>query len=233
MTNTVASTNAADLIPYTGFYALSSGSGSFLLIDTNFIYNNGAITYEASITISTDGVSSDKYDFAQCCTFADNVLTVSNGTSTVASVTLSSVNSGGVVSALSGTVGGVQVTGTTPFNPIEIDVFAAEYYETLQTSGGPVYVAKFRINTDGSIAYRPDDGGDLVPVQLYAYNYAMFVIEFAVAGKTITFEMGTAPGSGRVAGNSANGSMLISIGKVTPYPPMQATPAPQLADAQA
>ena len=231
MTNTVASTNAADLIPFTGFYTLSSGSGSFLLIDTNFIYSGGVITYEASVTLSTDGAASDKYDFAQYCTFVENVLTVSNGAQTVATATLSNVNSGGIVSMLNGTVKGVAVTGTTPFNPIQIDVFAADYYQALQTPVGTQYVLTFQINADGSVAYRPDTRGDLLPIDVYAYNYAMFVIEFAVNGQTVTFEMGTASGSGRVAGNSANGGMLVSICNITPYPPAQSKAPRELAHA--
>lgn len=231
MTNVVASTNAADLIPFTGFYALSAGSGSFILIDTNLINADGAITYEASITLSLEGTSSGKYDFAACCTFVNNVLTVNNGAQVIASVTLSSVNSGGIVSQLSGTYDGVPVKGSTPFNPIPMDVFATTYYDAIQTTEGAIYVETLKIEPNGAVYYRPDGYGELLPVDAYFYNYAMFVIEFVVAGQKTTLEMGTASGSGRVAGNSNKGGLLVSICNVTPYPPRQSRVHRQLAHA--
>ena len=220
MSNSVTGTNAADLVPFTGYYTLDAGTGSFLLIDTNLIYIDGAISHEASITISADGVSSDTYAFAQCGAFADGVLTVAWDGQTIAQVTLAGNAGNGNITTLNGTVNGATVSAVNPFNPIPMSVFAAEYYDKLEMTTTPLYVAKFRIGADGSVAYN-GEGGELQPVTQYAFNYAMFVIQFAAGGQTVTFEMGTAPGSGRVAGNSANGGMLVSIGKTTKYPPQQ------------
>jgi hypothetical protein len=210
---------AEQLVPFTGYYTLDAGSGSFLLIDTNLLYDGGK-SYEATVTISLDGISSSVYDVDSCCTFLNNTLTVTDdGGRMIAVVYLYASGSGSALSGtiqLSDTMQPTPVTGVSPFGPIELPVFAAGYYEPLLFSASPPYDAsslfagpQLVINADYSVSYGAE--GDLVPVPAYTYNYAMFVISFELNGSWNTFEMGTMKACGRVAGNSAKAGLLVSM----------------------
>lgn len=217
--NPVVSSVAEALVPFTGYYTLSAGSGSFVLVDTNFLYAlvDGApvLTYKSTITLSLDGVSSAVFDADACCTFESGNLTVAYDGIVAAELYLYNDASNGNVSSLTGTVMGTAVTGSTPFNPIEMQTFATTYYEAVD--GG--FQMRLTINDDYSVWYS-DGTGQPVQIQEYFYNYAMFVVGFEVNGGKQTFEMGTTAGNGRVAGNSANATLFVSVTSSNTYPPV-------------
>lgn len=210
----MASTNPVDLlITYTGYYALDGRPGAFVLVDTNLIYAlDGATaigTNTATITIAMDDVSSTIYAFDGHCSFDGRTLTVTDDGRLIAS--LNFYKDDNQVSAFSGTIHGDPVTARTPFNPIQLPVFATDYF----TIGGQDVM--LRIGADYSVFCRLNDG-ILTRIDEYSYNYAMFVIEFTAGGETNAFEMGTAMGFGRVAGNSARAGLLVSIRQVNREP---------------
>ena len=214
-------TPAQAIVPYTGFYTLDAETGSFVLVDTNYAWAAGTALYGAQVSISTDGQTSTVYTVGNGdCTYSDGTLTIMDGQTTVADLTFSAAPGG---ATLSGTIEGNSVTGSTPFAPIEMKVFAGTYYEQTGSIGsGPMttylYTPRLVIGADGNVSYAPADDGNLIAVPNYWYDYAMFVISFAVDGKAVTFEMGTSAGWGRVAGDASVGGMLVSIRQNQPAP---------------
>lgn len=219
MGNSSNTNTAEQLVPFAGFYTLDTGGGSFFLVDTSFIYQiNDAgvagITHAATITICMDGKSSSVYDFASCCTFDSGNLTVAGDGKQVADVNLYKDYTNGNISALRGTINGTNVTGVTPFNPVQLQVFATTYSEL---SGG-TFEGRLKIGADLSVWYRAGSD-DYVQVRSYYYNHAMFTMAFELNGQGYEFEMGTTPGAGRVAGNAAKAGLLLSILSSKSYPP--------------
>ena len=197
-----------ELITYTGYYALNEFPGGFVLVDTNLIYDFGNRINTATITISIDGVNSSVFAFAGHCSFDGRRLIVrDSGGGEIASLNFYKDPDRGLMSAFTGGIDGMGVSGQTPFNPILLPEFAADYY--------PIGVPDFQLSMrqDYSVFFRLNNG-DVIRIDEYSYNYAMFVIQFAAGGQTNTFEMGTAMGYGRVAGNSAHAGLLVSIQNV-------------------
>jgi hypothetical protein len=212
------------LVQFTGFYALEGRPGAFVLIDTNLIYTRPApdvmptMVNQASVSICIDGTSVDEFAFDPCCTFDGRHLTVTLDKKVVAKLRLFKDHSDGNSSGLTGTIGGHAVHGTTPFGPIALPVFAGEYF--LQQPDGS-YQPQLEIGADYSVSY--NSGTGFSPVTAYGFNFAMFVIQFEAIvdkkPKLVTYEMGTTPKNGLVAGNSAGGTLLVSIRKTNVYPP--------------
>lgn len=218
-----ATSPAQAIIPYTGFYTLDPSIGSFVLVDTNFAAMAGAPApvYGAQVSLSTDGKTSTVYVVGSAgCTFDDTTLTITDGATTVATLAFAT---GGGTTSVSGTIGAATVSGETPFAPIELSVFAGTYYtQTGAIGSGPsatyLYAPKLKIDADGTVSYAFGTDGVWTTVPNYWYDYAMFVVSFAVDGKPMTFEMGTSAGWGRVAGDAGGGSMLVSIQQNQPIP---------------
>lgn len=222
-----AENQARALIPFTGFYTLDAQTGAFVLVDTNYVYqylaqpttSMGVLTYAATVTVSMDGANSTVYLVGENCSFDGATLTLPD----LGSLTFTQNVSGGNLASVNGMIGGVPVSGSTPFNAIQPAVFAATYYDQIgsTTSGGVTtynYTPRLKINQDGSVYFAAENNGEWTQVLTYAYNFAMFVIEFKFNGATQTFEMGTASGWGRVAGNATGGSMLVTIRQNQPLP---------------
>jgi hypothetical protein len=222
---------AQALIPFTGFYTLDAATGSFVMVDTNSVWLDGEVEYDAKITISSDGQTSETYPLGPNCKYSDGslVITDSEG-STIADLALS--EQAGVCS-IQGTIGGTDVAGSTPFGPIPLSIWSGTYYRQGKPTSdiSPVqypFEAALQIEADGTVQFAVE-GGTLQPVPSYWYDYGMFVVIFkleqAASGadtpqKTLsyTFEMGTASGWGRVAGDATDGSMLVSIRLNEPAP---------------
>jgi hypothetical protein len=219
MMNDKASLSPAEaLIPFTGYYALSIGNDSFVMVDTNSIWHGiDNLEYSATITISTDGDTSAKYPLGPNCTYNDGHLLITNPAGdTIASLYFS--NELGTAE-VSGTIGGVHVAGGTPFGPVPVKTWAGTYYQ----QGEPVtpidppqypYTPILQVDLDGTVHFAAN-GGPLQPVATYWYDYGMFVIGL---GPTSIFEMGTSSGWGRVAGNATDGGMLVNIRLQEPVP---------------
>jgi hypothetical protein len=212
------------LIPFTGFYALENHPGGFVLIDTNLVYHAAPApdtmpsrVNEATVSICIDGVTINNYAFPDYCRFDGHHLTVADNGKTIAHLGLDKDHSNGNISALGGTIGGHPAHGKSPFNPIHLPLFAGEYYELV--SGA--YQPRLQINADYAVFYQDGTSG-FQPVAAYGYNYAMFVIQMVTAGgQTITYEMGTTPKNGLVAGDATKGAELVTIRKANVFPPPQ------------
>lgn len=213
------------LLPFTGYYTLDSGVGNFLLIDTNLIYmlqdDGPSFVLTATVTLHGDEQPSAVFDFDTCCTFENDNLTVTLQGAKIVDVRLYKDYSNGNSSALEGTIGATKVKGVTPFSPIQLPVFAAKYYDL----GGETDQPRLIIDPDYSLWYR-QGSDEPVQIKTYGYNYAMFVIQFMLNGNLLAFEMGTAHGYGRVAGNAAKGGLLVSVPSFTSYPPPPPTTTP-------
>ncbi|HEX8572998.1 MAG TPA: hypothetical protein VF759_09615 [Allosphingosinicella sp.] len=217
---------AEALIPFTGYYTLDSALGSFVAVETRSNWQAGAsaptIEYEATIAISSDGQTSEQYSLGPNCSFEFNQLLITDPAGdTIADLSFS--NEGGLGS-LQGMVAGSQVTGTTPFGPVELSIWAGTYYR----QGPPFmirdvlqypYVAALQIGTDGSVQFA-SGSEPLQPLPSYSYVYGMFVISFPAAPQIPTqiLEMGTDSVWGRVAGDASNGSMLVALQLQQPAP---------------
>lgn len=232
MTNSFEQESSAqELIPFTGFYTLDPATGSFVMVDTNSVWTGGAVEYDAKITISSDGQTSEVYPLGPNCTYSDGSLVITDSSGvTIADLTLS--EAAGVCS-LQGTIDGADVSGSTPFGPIPLSIWSGTYYRQGKPTSDIVpiqypFAAALQIDADGTMKFAVE-GGELQPVPSYWYDYGMFVIIFKVEQaadesgtpqKTLsyTFEMGTASGWGRVAGDATDGSMLVSIRLNEPAP---------------
>jgi len=216
---------AQAIIPFTGYYTLDPNVGSFVAVNTTSVWAAAegkaapSIEYAATISISSDGQTSQTYTLGQDCSFEDDQLLIKDAAGgTIADLAFS--EEAGVCS-LAGTIGTATVSGSTPFAPIPLSIWAGTYY----TQGTPVqhggtteypYTATLRIDADGTVQFAAP-GGTLEPVSTYWYDYAMFVVGLTPALPYL-FEMGTSSGWGRVAGNATDGSMLVSIQLQEPAP---------------
>ena len=217
MANGDQQSQAEALIPFTGYYTLDAVSGSFVMVDTTSAWLGAEeIEYAATISISPDGQNSESYALGQECSFADGRLLIADAVG-VAIADLTFSNEGGPCS-VKGTIEGKEVAGSTPFGPVQLSIWTGTYYQ--QDPKHPdepyAYTPMLQIESDGTILFAAA-GGSLEPVSSYWYNYGMFVVSLKPA-LPYMFEMGTAPGWGRVAGNATDGSMLVSIRLQQPGP---------------
>lgn len=213
------------LIPFTGFYMLDVKIGSFIMVDTEQLTVLGSggkpvSTYSATVTLCADGVTSKQFSLGSHCTFNDNNLVITNTVIGGTTANLRFSNASGN-SSVSGTFNDKHVAGSSPFAPISLSLWSGTYY-----TQGPVdnkvypYAPTLKIDPDGTVFFAAD-GAALKPVQQYSYDYAMFVIGLVLGPdptKATLFEMGTASGWGRVAGNAEHGQMLVSIQLQQPVP---------------
>jgi hypothetical protein len=210
------------LIPFTGFYALEGHVGGFVLIDTNLVYHAAPApdtmptkVNEATVSICIDGTTINNYAFPDYCSYDGHHLMVHDGNKPIAQLAFGKDYANGNISAFTGIIGGHAVHGTSPFNPIQLPLFAGEYYELVNGA----YQPRLQINADFSVFYQDGTSG-FEPVAAYGFNYAMFVIQMVTkGGQTITYEMGTTPKNGLVAGDATKGAELVTIQKTNFFPP--------------
>lgn len=218
--------SAQALIPFTGYYTLDPATGSFVMVDTHSVWMAGTgsadptIDYFGTITLSSDGQTSAQYEVGKDCSFEGNTLTIPGPDgSLIAELSFAEAVGG---CSMQGTVEGEPVQGSTPFGPVYLTTWAGTYYR----QGEPIepitpivypYFPALRIDSEGNVQFAPDEGA-LQPVDSYWYDYGMFVVAPIVAGEQHLYEMGTASGWGRVAGNATDGSMLVSIRLNEPAP---------------
>lgn len=221
---------AQALIPYTGFYIVDPTTNAFVMIDTHEVWTasptGGQPTseYFGTITLSPDGVNSNKFEIGAGATFDGVNLIVSDGQGG-ASADLTFGNTGSQVS-LKGTMYGAPVSGVTPFGPVQLALWTGVYYEQgpVQHNGGLLhypYASTLQVNADGTMLYSVS-GGAMQPVPSYWYDFGMFVIGLMGVGEPGNapklYEMGTSSGWGRVAGDASTGVMLVSLQLQQPAP---------------
>ncbi|OYO29209.1 hypothetical protein [Janthinobacterium sp. PC23-8] len=217
---------AQALVPYTGYYPLPNVAGAFITVDTSMTSAGGSVSYDASVTISTDGLNSTQYP-ASACALDSNTLVITGQTGTVASLDFTPTTGGMQVR---GTITGYagQAQGVSPFAPVNFAVWDGIYYAqlpSLMVQGVPTpfsFVPALEVKVDAQgnqTVWWASSGAPLQQVAWFRYDFAMFVIAFALAeGAEMMFEMGTAAGWGKVAGNAKSGYMLVSIQQQVPVP---------------
>jgi len=213
------------LIPFTGFYMLDAKISSFIMVDTEQLtaLNAGGqpvSSYSAIVTLCTDGVTSAQFTLGSNCTFKDKHLVITDPATEGTIASLHFDNSSGA-SSVSGKINDKPVTGSSPFSPIDLALWSGTYYAqgAVDNKKYP-YTKTLKIDPDGTV-YFASNGADLKPVKNYTYDYAMFVIGLVLESdptKATLFEMGTASGWGRVAGNAEHGQLLVSIQLQKPVP---------------
>lgn len=216
---------AQALIPYTGFYVVDPTTNAFVMVDTHEVWTDGQSEYFGTITLCPDGVTSNKYEIGSGASFEGATLTVPDGQGGATAILTFSSTSSGVT--LSGTLGGAQVQGTTPFGPVQLSLWTGTYYQQgpVEQHGGLLnypYTPALQVNADGSMSYTVTEGGEMKPVPSYWYDYGMFVIGLMNVGEPDNvpklYEMGTSSGWGRVAGDASTGVMLVSLQLQEPAP---------------
>jgi hypothetical protein len=213
--------SAQALVPFTGYYTFDAASGAFVMVDTNLIWNGApqvSQTYDAKITISTDGITSQLYELGNNCTFENGRLTITGPDgSTIADLAFTKAQG---VCSMQGTINGKQVAGTTPFGPIDLAMWNGTYYRQSQSPGpnGYTFSPALKIDADGTVQFAAAEGDPLQMVETYSYDFSMFVVAVTLQGKVQLYEMGTASLWGRVAGNATDGSVLVSLQLQVPAP---------------
>lgn len=213
--------SAQALVPYTGYYPLSQVAGAFVTIGTNMTSTGVDVSYDATVTISIDGQNSTQYGWNDCAV-EGNTLVISTATGIVASLNFSPAIAG---MQLSGTIAGYtgEVQAVSPFAPVDFKVWYGTYYAQQKPTGQPphyAFVPVLEVKEDAqgnpSVWWSPGSA-PLKQVAAFQYDFSMFVIGFASGeNASILFEMGTAAGWGRVAGNAAYGQLLVSIQQQVP-----------------
>lgn len=221
---------AQALIPYTGFYIVDPTTNAFVMVDTHEVWTasptGGAPTtdYFGTITLSPDGVNSNKFEIGDGAKFDGTTLIVPDGQGGAFATLTFGRTSTGV--SVQGTMGTAQVSGVTPFGPVQLALWTGVYYEQgpVQHNGGLLhypYAPTLQVNADGSMLYATN-GGAMQPVPSYWYDYGMFVIGLMNIGEPENapklYEMGTSSGWGRVAGDASTGVMLVSLQLQEPAP---------------
>lgn len=215
--------SAQALVPYTGYYPLPNVAGAFITVDTSMKSSGDTVSYDASVTISTDGLNSTQYA-ASACALDGNTLVITGQAGTAATLAFTPTTGG---MRVSGTITGYtgEAQGVSPFAPVDFAVWDGIYYAqipSLLVQGVPTpygFVPALQIKTDGqgNNTVWAGSGGKLEQVAGFRYDFAMFVIAYVpVDGPEVMYEMGTATGWGKVAGNAKNGSMLVSIQQQVP-----------------
>lgn len=192
---TTAPGDVAALVPFTGYYSLNTDttSGAFLSIETLEVYSNNSMSAFITITVSLDGshVLSSSFNTFPGASFDGKTLNLPN----VLTVDLVRQYAAGQLVALSGIVflpglppgppvNPVPVVGSTCFNPVELPVYAGNYYSTL---------TKELVLTVASSSLTFDSGSGMQPVTTFAYDPEMYVVIFAdpATGDEYALMMGT------------------------------------------
>lgn len=184
--------DAAALVPFTGYYGINTAPGAFLSIDTSVVYINVQLTQRITLNlsfptitvrVSLNGTTCQSYPFEGGASFDGKTLVIPD----VLSVDLTREYQAGAVVALSGTIAGNLAAGSTYFNPVELPVFMGTY-KNVATGATALTVAS------SSLMF--DSGGGLENVPVFAYNPAMYVVQFTTASVPYVLMLGTSPGQG-------------------------------------
>lgn len=207
------------LLPFNGYYTLSSAKGAFFAIDTNMIVQpNEAPTYIIDLLISLDGVKAERFPFSG--TF-DGTQLIQNTEDVTINLTFNrpvdtygpTVNCYGAIT-LSGNQQ-VDVIGNTYNNPIPANLFMGEYYNSdAPTQKVMIIGPNNSLQYDGGVA-----NGVLKDVSSYIYNMNMYYFSFKQGEKdetSVKIIMGTAAAQGFACNNiSVTGSDVVSRSLLT------------------
>jgi hypothetical protein len=200
------------LLGFNGLYLLNDTFDQFLLIDTDIYVEGTTSRLATTITISMGEFASQVIAYESAtCKFDGTTLSIAYpGGAPLAVLQFYKNPIEGGVAGVNGAIYGRAVRGRSQFNPVPLSAFATEYFDP---TGGH-FVGRLRIHSDSTVAYKQSPDSPYLPIPFYKYNYAMFVLTVywgSGAHENATFEMGTYPGAGRVAGILGNGGLWVSI----------------------
>ena len=200
---------------YTGYYSLvATGTdtvpqGAFLQIISSA--NQNSLFDIASIVISIDGVTAEKYTSGFTIDNVDNTITIPG----ICLVTLTKNNTESGVSSLQGTIKNIAVTGVNYLSPVPLEVLAGSYKnplgdEILSINQNPLHISPvFNISFDF--------GQGLQVITEYTYDPTMYLLSFNnSAADNYVLMLGTGEGKGLAcyvvgAGNPIENTVLYTI----------------------
>ncbi len=173
MTNDVSK-----LVPFTGYYSMTAASGvapgAFVSIDTTEQQSPKATNIV--INVSMDGKSIfASYPFSQGDSFDGRTLNIPSGKLTL---DFTRHYKDGQLATFSGTIGGVNVSGGTYFNPVALSAFIGDYFDPATGKKALSIKSDTEILFDFS-ALSKNPSGRLKAVIGYSYVPAMFVLTFS------------------------------------------------------
>ena len=211
--------DCSKLLLFTGYYPLNVQSsvkkGAFISIDTTihrsmskFMPLNYATV---KISISLDGQHSTSYGYDFQCSFENNTLIIPD----VLELKFTRTYDEGVLVNVSGVItnSNTPISGSTRFNPVQLETFVGDYYD-ITTNGGQQQKTKvLSVKSETEIMFDYGSGtGKLSPVDKYTYNPAMYVMLFTGAnGTKYTLMMGTAGEMGLACSIQQDNKAQIAI----------------------
>lgn len=192
------------LVPFNGYYTLSTAPGAFFAIDANVYVSNGGQNKTCLITfyLSLDGKTSSSYPFSSG-TFTNNTLQM-NDQGVNLDLSFTRLSNQACTASLQGTITigtnpAVLVNGSTYNNPIESSLFQGTYYlpeKIFLDPGKPastVMLKVMEIGPNDTLYYDYGAGNeDLKLVDAYVYNMNMYYFKFPQGEGNAQLIMGTA-----------------------------------------
>lgn len=192
------------LVPFNGYYSLTTAPGAFFAIDANVYVSNGGQNKTCLITfyLSLDGKTSSSYPFSTG-TFTNNTLQM-NDQGVNLDLNFTRLSNQACTASLQGTITigtnpAVPVNGSTYNNPIESSLFQGTYYlpeKIFLDPGKPastVMLKVMEIGPNDTLYYDYGAGNeDLKLVDAYVYNMNMYYFKFPQGQGNAQLIMGTA-----------------------------------------
>jgi hypothetical protein len=204
------------LAPFTGFYTMNVAPGAFLSIDSveqrtrrSDPTSSPLEKTDISISVSMDGKSCTTYAVGDGASFDGATLSIPGQLR----IAFSRQYERGRLASFMGTVGGVDVTGETYFNPVPLSAFAGDYYDVQTTERVLSIADDLAILFDFGIFLGTPE--QLREVQNYDYLPAMFVLEFSderhAPPNTFTLMLGTAGKRGLACSIQGGGTPRLAV----------------------
>jgi len=171
-----------ELMKFSGYYKMDHGPDAFLMVDSNMVVVKKVATYDVSLVVSMDGITSTRCAFTG--TFDGVLLRQISYDIMGESFCLSFERhdgKNGIVASFSGTIsvdGGVAISvfGSTYDNPIPYLTFVGTYHEVVPF--GSVSQMSYTINADNCIIV--STGCLIYHIEDFVYNFNTF--SFTLSG---------------------------------------------------
>lgn len=187
-----------ELMQYAGFYRIKSTtegaltSGAFISVEGIYTVKSGGTEYKIEVGVSLDGVTSKVYTIDANMTFDGTTLTIPPFNFNTGELTIvfdrtyvANGNYGTLVN-ISGTIGDIPFTGSTPLNPVPLTAFGGVEMKS------PDGTESLSIESDSQITYQG------VPVNELLYVPVMYIVAFdaEAPGNVVMLSLGTDGGRG-------------------------------------
>jgi len=172
-----------ELMKFSGYYKMKHGPDAFFTVDSNMLVIKKVPTYDVSLVVSMDGITSTRYAFTG--TFDGvHLRQISYDVMGESFCLTFERHDGkhGIVASFSGTIsedGGdpIPVAGSTYDNPVPYSTFVGTYYEEVQPVGS---VPVLYIKADCGIMFI--NGCLLFPIEDFVYNFNGFSFTYFAFG---------------------------------------------------